>query len=183
MTDEQFEPFSVALRHLHSAYGKSMSPTAANLWFGIFRNKGVPLEVFQSASVNAITAERLMPRIATMLAYCDKVFRVAHEDVALFPVRPADGAEWAPVCEACQDSGWWGFFCPGRGGTLTSEALARQHTRREEEQGCSRPNPHGCHSWVKPCPCRATNTEYQRMNPIKPGTFSTEPERQSKWGA
>jgi hypothetical protein len=50
---------------------------------------------------------------------------------------------WENECNDCEDTGWNYYDCPG-------------------DVTCDRTNPHLPHSYVRPCPCRATNRTYQR---------------------
>lgn len=50
---------------------------------------------------------------------------------------------WTIDCTACDDTGWERFECTG-------------------DTFCGRTKPHAAHTFVKICPCRATNRTYRR---------------------
>lgn len=53
-----------------------------------------------------------------------------------------DAIDRAVACSACDDSGWQRFLCVG-------------------DQDCGRRRRHVRHEYVKPCPCRPLNRNFQ----------------------
>lgn len=165
-----------ALRQMSSALGKKLSPDGLEMYFRMFQRKLVPLSVLKKAIVLALEAERVLPRISTLLAYCDKV-RLATATRSL-PPGSAE-LEAGSVCRVCGDTGWDPSFCPGQGHPYYTEDLQRMNTRHSELNEClwvTLKKPHEPHGFVEVCSCRATNPVYQRLHPTKAPSFGSLPE-------
>jgi hypothetical protein len=132
MLESERDDFLVVLRHLHSAYGKKVSIDTAEMWFNVMRRRFVPLATFRKAVVLAVEAERMLPRVALMLQYCDRA-REAVERKAL-PAGPVIPDE---PCGQCADTGWQPFFCAGRE-QPDPDGAARENVRAYEVRTCQR---------------------------------------------
>jgi hypothetical protein len=176
MTDGDRDACFVLLRQMGAAQGKKLAPDAMEMYFRILQRKFVPLSVLKKAIIMALEAERLMPRISTLLAYCDKA-RDVIQTKALPPGSPElEAVSW---CSVCGDTGWEPFFCPGQGEPYYLGTLATLNSKRHELAECSwvtLRKPHEPHPFVSSCSCRPTNPVYFRAHPVRPRTFGGLPE-------
>jgi hypothetical protein len=166
----------VALKHLHAAYHKKLSADAAEMTFQILRKKQVPLTVLKRAVVLAVESERLLPRVATLLAYCDKARAgMTNRQLPAPEGSPEkDAVEW---CRLCDDTGFEPFFCVGREHGMDLDAIGPYYNQRKYEvRECRSAKPHFPHTWVRACECRPTNPVYLKNHPPKAPTFSGTPE-------
>lgn len=166
MDDSELQGFAVQLKHLYHAYSKRPSPDAVEMWFGIMRRRQVPLSTFKRAVILAVEREKFLPRIPTMLQYCD-VARERQSARQLTAGPESDALRWCPVCD---DTGWEPFYCLGIG-----HVNAPQNFRKYELKECGMTTQHFGHSWVRACECRPTNPVYTRNHPVRPKTFAEGP--------
>ncbi len=101
-----------------------------------------PLDVVKQAA-NTLALERGRKFFPTTGEWCDAIGHARAEEARAASAAPRT---WTVECEECDDCGWQHFECTG-------------------DSFCGRTNPHLPHTFVRICPCRATNRTYQRHNP------------------
>jgi len=176
MNESDRDACLVLLRQMAAAQQKKLTPDALEMYFQILRRKFVPITVLKRAIILALEGERTLPRISTLLAYCDRA-RETTQTKSLPPGSPeAEAVDW---CSICGDTGWEVFFCVGQGKPYDGDVIATLNRKRYELAECSwvsLKKPHDPHAFVSVCSCRPTNPVYQRTHTTAPKKFGTMPE-------
>lgn len=98
-----------------------------------------PIEAVEDAAVLLARQAVWFPKLAEWRDEATKASNARALRLAL----PDPGRAWNAECATCDDTGWEPMTCSGGA-------------------QCGRQKEHGQHSYVVPCPCRATNRTYLR---------------------
>ena len=129
-----FNRLCVALRESQDDSGVTQG-----VYFEALRDLSLPALEAGAQSLMKEPGRRFFPTTAEWRAEAER----AQMQQLKQAVQPAREQPWRFDCTACEDTGWERFECTG-------------------DTSCGRQRRHEAHTYVRVCPCRATNRTWQR---------------------
>jgi hypothetical protein len=115
------------------------SGVTQQIYFDALKDLPIPAIDMGAANLMRESGRRFFPTTAEWRSAAE----LAHDALLRKALTPGRSEPWKHDCAACEDTGWvQGLSCP--------------------ESPCGREKAHQPHTYVRACPCRATNRTFQR---------------------